>query len=531
VAEPIARRLIAPVILVAMSLGGPILLLSSSPHGIHATNDSFVYLGAASTLADGEGWTYPFGDPGSPVTLFPPLPSTVLAIPAALDLDALDWALWLNAVALGALLLVVGWIVLRATGGSWGAVAVAMALSALGVPTLFAYAHVWSEPLFYPLEVGALAAMAVSLETRDRRAIVASGILTSLALLTRYAAVSLLATGVLLVLAWPGREIGARLRTVALYAAVGLPLSVAWSVRNLLQTGTVAGRSEVIESLSGAELRQGGSRVASWFLREPLPGPLGLGLLLLVSLAAMAIAAGCTLFRPSWRPSRRPSRREPLRGVGRQRTRLHPAVAAFGLFAILHPLVVLGANVLSDRSPPLNHRILGPMFVAMVVAGVLLAHGCWKGWAGTPIRWLVPLAAALLLALAVIDSVRDVPRELGTYVKSRDEYQALAASLEGVVSEGTVLSNQANIAWFILDRPVLSLPLSCFGSSERPDPAYLDHLKDLAKALDRSPRTVIVMRRGRTCAPFTVAGLRRVLSLEPTAKAPGLLMLTGPSRV
>lgn len=520
-AEPITRRLIAPLILVAVSLGGPILLLSSSPHGVHATNDSFIYLGAASSLADGEGWTYPFGDPGSPVTLFPPLSSAALAIPSALDLDPLNWALWLNAVTLGALLFVVGWIVLRASGGSWGAAAVAMALSALGVPTLFAYAHVWSEPLFYPFEVGALAAMAVSLETRDRRAIVASGILTSLALLTRYAAVSVLATGVLLVLAWPGREIGARLRAVALYAAVGFPLSVAWSVRNLLQTGTVAGRSEVIESLSGAELRQGGSRVASWFLREPLPGPFGLGLLLLVSVAAMAIAAGWTLFRGSWRGVGR--------GVGPQRTRLHPAVAAFGLFAILHPLVVLGANVLSDRSPPLNHRILGPMFVAMVVAGVLLAHGCWKGWARTPIRWLVPLTAALLLALAVIDSVRYVPRELGTYVKSRDEYQAFSSSLEGVVSEGTVLSNQANVAWFILDRPVLSLPLSCLGSTERPDPAYLDHLKGLAKELDGSPRTVIAMRRGRTCDPFTVAGLRRVLSLEPTTKAPGLLVLTGPS--
>ena len=524
-AEPIARRLIAPLILVAMSLGGPILLLSSSPHGIHATNDSFIYLGAASSLAEGEGWTYPFGDPGSPVTLFPPLPSAVLAIPAALGLDPLEWALWLNAVTLGALLFVVGWIVLRASGGSWGAAAVAIALSALGLPTLFAYAHVWSEPLFSPFEVGALAAIAVNLETRDRRAIVVSGILTSLALLTRYAALSVLATGVLLVLAWPGRTIGARLRAVALYAAVGLPLSVAWSVRNLLQTGTVAGRSEVIESLSGAELRQGGSRVASWFLREPLPGPLWLGLLLLVSVAAMAIAAAWTLFRGS--SPRRPRRGS--RGAGWQGTRLHPAVAAFGLFAILHPLVVIGANVLSDRSPPLNHRILGPMYVAMVVAGVLLAHACWKGWAGSPIRWLVPLTAALLLALAVIDSVRYVPRELGTYVKSRDEYHALAASLEGVVGGGTVLSNQANIAWFILDRPVLSLPLSCLGSSERPDPGYVDHLKELAKDLRGSPRTVIVMRRGRTCDPFTVAGLRRVLSLEPTTKAPGLLVLTGPN--
>ena len=501
------------MILVALSLSGPILLLSASTHGIHATYDSFVYLGAASSLADGEGWTSPFGDPGSPVTLFPPLPSAVLAIPFALDLDPLGWTLWLNAIALTVLLLVVGWIVLRASRGSWGAVTVAVALTVLGLPTLFAYAHVWSEPLFFPVEVGALAALGISIETGDRRALVVSGIATSLALLTRYAGISVLATGILLVLVWPGREIGARLRAAALYAAVALPLSVAWSVRNLLLSGTVAGRSEVIERLSGPELRQGWSRVASWFLREPLPGPLWLGLLLLVAIAVMAAAAAWTL----------------TRGTDRTGTSLHSAMAAFGLFAILHPLVVLGANVLSDRSPPLNHRILGPIYVAIVVAGVLVAHGAWRGWAGARIRWLVPVTAALLLALAVIDSVRYIPRELGTFVKSRDEYLELAASLDGVVDRGVVLSNGANVAWYLLDRPVRSLPLSCLGSSDRPDPMYEDRLRALAEHLAETSRTVIVMRRARTCAPFTVAGLKRVLSLERVTSARGVLVLRGPS--
>ena len=58
------------------------------------------------------------------------------------DLDPLGWALRSNAIALAALLFVVGWIVLRASGGSWGATTVATALAVLGVPTLFAYAHV-----------------------------------------------------------------------------------------------------------------------------------------------------------------------------------------------------------------------------------------------------------------------------------------------------------------------------------------------------------------------------------------------------
>ena len=58
-------------------------MLTLSPHGVHTTSDSFTYLGAADRLASGEGWTYPFGDVGAPVTLFPPLYPAVLAHPGA----------------------------------------------------------------------------------------------------------------------------------------------------------------------------------------------------------------------------------------------------------------------------------------------------------------------------------------------------------------------------------------------------------------------------------------------------------------
>ncbi|MGH2679853.1 MAG: hypothetical protein ACRDG8_05130 [Actinomycetota bacterium] len=508
------RRLTSLLILTSLSCLGPILLLSSSPHGVHATNDSFVYLGAAATLAEGEGWTYPFGDPGTAVTLFPPLPSAILAIPAGLDLDPLAWTLWQNALAFGVLLLLVGWTVLRTSGGSWAATVVAMALTALGVPILFAETHVWSEPLFYLFEVAALAAIGLHLENRDRWTVVAFAVTTSLALLTRYAAVSLLVTGILLIVGWPRRGIAARLRTVALCLSVALPLSVAWSVRSLAQSGTITGRSEVVDDLSASDVGQGGLRIASWFLREPLTGPSWLGLLAIASIAAVAIAAAATTRGRGWATG----------------FRMHPAAAAFLLFALLHPLFVIGASLLTDRSPPLNHRTLGPMFVAIVVSSVLLGHRAWNGWAGKRFRWLIPLTAVLLLGLAVIDTTRYVPRELGAYAKSRDEYGAWASSLRGTVRAGDiVLSNGANIAWFLLDRPVQSLPLSCVGSSERPDPAYPDRLRVLGRDLGRLPRTVVVIRRARTCDPFTIRGIVRTLSVSPTVGATGILVLAGPT--
>src|SRR6266540_4223292 len=91
------RHPVALAGVVVLSIAASVAYLLLSPAGVHATNDSFTYLGAAHNLVDGKGWTYPFGDVGAPVTLFPPVYPVILALPERLGIDAFHWVTWQNA--------------------------------------------------------------------------------------------------------------------------------------------------------------------------------------------------------------------------------------------------------------------------------------------------------------------------------------------------------------------------------------------------------------------------------------------------
>ena len=214
-----------------LSLAGAVTMLTLSPHGVHTTSDSFTYLGAADRLASGEGWAYfPFGDRRCTGRghVCPPLYPAVLAIPVSLGVVASAWALWQNALLLAIFATAVGMTVSIATRGNAIAVAVAVVLSLLGMPTIVSYSRIWSETFFLPFAVGVLASvdrylvrgpMAVA---HPGRGTVELGDADALRGVSRY-----LPRGVLC-LRWRRIEAGAdRLRAIAIYAVVALPTSAA----------------------------------------------------------------------------------------------------------------------------------------------------------------------------------------------------------------------------------------------------------------------------------------------------------------
>ena len=217
---PGVRRRIPLIVIGLASLSGPILLLTMLDHGIHLSPDSYTYLGVASNLAHGKGWTYPFNTPGAPLTVFPPLYSSFLSAGNLLHVNALAWAQWQNAFLFGILELVAGLGVYRSTEGSVPAALIGMVLVLVGVPVILSYSAVLSETLFYSLELLALFLLASHIRTRRTRYLVLAAVATGLCMLTRYSGLSVLLSGCALVIVWPKRRILERVRLLATYAAL-----------------------------------------------------------------------------------------------------------------------------------------------------------------------------------------------------------------------------------------------------------------------------------------------------------------------
>ena len=389
------RRILVLACVAAVSVVGSILFITQSPHGVHASPDSFTYLSAAANLASGQGWTYAFGEVGAPITLFPPLYPLLLTLPELLGAETFDWVLWQNAFLLWALSFAVGVTVLEATGGSLIPALLAIILVQLGTPTTTAYAHIWSEPLFYPIVVIVLASLARYLATGRTRWLVIAAASTSAGMLTRYAGLSVFVAACILLLGWPGQSIWGRLRRTGLFVAIAIPLSGLWVMRNLATSGTLTGDNKLVHSLSGEEVVEGLRTIASWFV--PLPPEGGTPWFLL--LFTMSFVLLLALLLPSMlRPERLAS------------FRLPPVVAVCSVYAATHFAFIMAANAFSTRSPPFNDRILGSAFAPMVIALVVIGHAMWDAFPGRRVLHAVLLAVgSSLLALSVVAATDTMP--------------------------------------------------------------------------------------------------------------------------
>jgi len=501
---------------VASSLVGPILLLVLSHEGVHASNDSFTYLGAANSLAQGEGWTYPFGDVGSPVTLFPPLYALILAVPRLLDISWFDWVIWQNAALLFGFALAVGFTALDVTRSGAIPAVLASLLAQLGIPTVMAYAHIWSETLFYPLIVLVLASLAHHLATRRTGPLIVAAGLTSVALLTRYAGLSAFVASLLLLLVWPGRRPLYRARAMGLYGGISLPLSALWSLRNLAVSGTLTGDNQLVHELTWTDVAGGFQRIANWFIPDRPEGWAREVLIVLAFLSFLLVLVSLV-----WSAFRSPS-------IGL--IELPPVVTACLAFAAVHFTFIVAANAFSTRAPPFNHRLLGPAFGPLVIAVVGLGDALFRAASRRPvIRRAIKAAAAALLALSVLAATDSMPVIYGTRVGSEAEYEELAQTLDGPITPGAALfATRPNVAWFLLDRPVMSLPRSCRGGRVLPNPTFGSELDALARRLGDQPRQVVIFRRSKECAPFSIARLKATLRLDQVTPKGLVWVLAGP---
>jgi hypothetical protein len=503
--------------LAACSIAGPIVVLLLSHQGVHSTNDSFTYLGAGSSLADGKGWTYPFGQVGAPVTLFPPLYPLLLAVPKLLGIDPLHWTLWQNAALSFALSMVVGRSVFWSTNGNLLAAVAAVGLVLLGKPTSVYYAQVWSETLFLPLVILALWWMARYLRSRGTRELIICGAFSSLAMLTRYAGLPLFVTCLLILAAWPGRRVVARARSLAVYGGVALALNIAWSIRNLVESRTLTGNNHLVHHLSMSQVDSGFRVILTWFAPRPFPGWFGLQL---VTLVGGVVLGGLLIFR----------RR---RGeVASRVIRIPPFATVCLVFAILYFVFIMAANAFSTRAPPFTDRILGPIFIPLAISFVLVVDAVWQLSGGLPIVRCVATATALaLIAVVGVQAGSFMRVRFGSPVNSAVFLGDLSRALRGSdTGERLVLSNHSNFAWYTLGRPVENLPASCTG--ERPpssDPRYPSEMRALAQGLDGNPRLVLIFLKWNGCPPFSVSEVQADLDVvQRTVVARRVVLLQGP---
>lgn len=430
-----------PVPLGVLAAVGFALVLFHTRYGPEVTGDAVQYIAGARSLAQGEVYGMPVGD-GSirPIVGFPPLFSTVLAIPALLGPDPLELARWVNAAFFGVNVLLAGVICSRYSGS----LVVGSLLSAwlLASSTLLQiHAAAMSEGGFIFLTLLAILSLQRYLTDGRPTWMFGAGAAIGLAVLTRYAGLSLVPAAGLAVLVLGAGSLRRRLADVAIVSGIGLIPFAYWSWHNLAVAGSATSRPfEWL--LSRTRITLALDEVSLWVFPELIVRRLRILLLLGVVVLALALLGML------------------LRAVGRKDRSLI-AFPALVLLASGSYLATLGLTMaFLDATLRITVRYLSPLpfTLAPVVFG--LVH-YWVPAREHTLRRGLAIATTLLIALNTVRLTGFVadPGSVFGYTDAQRLGSGTIEAIEQLDDSVTIITNEREKVYILTGRVSYSTPI------------------------------------------------------------------------
>lgn len=468
--------------MVLIAVAGIALLWYTTPHGLALVNDSVNYIDGARNMLAGHGYSRILGNGDyAVVTNFPPFYSIVLAGFLLSGLDGITAAWWVSIIFFACNLVLVGWLGRKITGASLFGI-LASLFFLVNESFLNFHTFALSEPVFLFTFFLCLVFLIRYLEKPAWYWIVFSGLFASLAYLTRYIGISLFVTSIAaLVVFLPGLK--KKLKGVLLFLAGALPAVVAWTVRNILQTGSATNRQSMWHAIPNEAIQEGVLSFWSWLLPERynlIERFLGIWQVLLFILMAVFLLLIIFLSVQFWVSKNKP-------GLQTQILWIIALQAAAYLVLLVFTIAYLDASV------NFEDRILMPMYnmlLLLIIAGIY--------WLWIKKLWFFKAAAVVISLALMLSFVEDT---IDTVKLNRSQGQGFAneywtesqtmAELEKY-PDMVVYTNRPRAVNLFLDRGAYILPSKTNPSTGLP---WADYEKTVAairqRVLDRKALLVV----------------------------------------
>ncbi len=423
----------------------------TTPWGTGTGWDQAMYIGAARNVLAGNGLTIAWSlDVGKPLSHYPPLFPSVLALLGLSGLDPWDAARDLNAALRGTEVFVVALMAAWASGSRWSALIGAF-LMLTSVQMEFLHGSAWSEPLFLVLVLASLALTARYVAHDRKLALIGAAVCVACAILTRYAGMTLV-PAITLALVWWRKP-----RDLLGFVVVAcLPLGL-WVIHNVFSGGELVGdRSIAWHRLTPQQLGQALFTFADWVLPTRVSTRL-------VSADGRLYAGGAAVFvlvalAFSWSAWRQRhwliSHAAGSEGDALRRVML--------LFAATYFAGVVVSMALFDDLVQLDTRILAPIYVCAVILVSSVVPGLLeRTWRVARVHTPVTLSVAGIAgAFAVRFAALAVSvHSLGVAYSNTDWLaSATMARLRALPSNATIFSNAPDAVYMLSGRSTYEIP-------------------------------------------------------------------------
>jgi hypothetical protein len=328
--------------LIAAAAGFFVLTFYTRYSGIGISPDSIMYISGARNMNAHKGFTY-FGD--KPLVAFPLFFPIFLGILLFITgVDPVVMGPVLTGVLFAGLIFMAGFIMERFTFPSkWYKWFVLLAI-VLSPSLLEIYSMLWSETLFIVWTLVFIIAFRHYIKSHSITALLIVAVITALACVTRYAGVTLIGTGGMLLFFDPKLKLKNKIGHILLFGFIASSLLAANLIHNALITHTGTGpRYKSLTSLS-ENMHYFGTVMCDWFTLSPHQYNLAFAITLLLVLG-FVIAFMIHAFRKQGR-------------YGSYENIVIAFFIVYGLFMIISATI--------SRYERINNRLLSPLFIPFV---------------------------------------------------------------------------------------------------------------------------------------------------------------------
>jgi len=331
---------------IAACIGFFVIYLYTKYSGVGISPDSIMYASTATNIqAHGNLLTFN----KHPITFFPVFyPFFLGVIQFITRVDPIKAGAMIDASLFAAVVFTSGWIMEKFVAHSRIYKWLILAAIILSPGLLEIYTYLWSETLFI-LEVMLFKlAYWKYMQTHTLKWLLLVGAVTTIACITRYVGVTIVATGGLLLLLDTELPIKKKIGHILFYGTISISLLVANLVLNKLSTGLSTGTREPSITSFSENLHYFGTVICDWGALGNKPYPYAT----LIAAVILAALIAVLLFKAF---------------KGRMNSYENIVIA----FAIVYGLfIVIWASI--SRFERINSRLISPMFIPL-----LIACTCW----------------------------------------------------------------------------------------------------------------------------------------------------------
>ena len=337
---------------IAAVIGFIFIQVLTKHSGIGISPDTIVYLSTARNLLAGRGW---IDFSGSPLINFPLFYPTFLSTFSCITgKDILSTAPFLNSFLFAAVIYLSGTIIEHFINTAKWYKWIILSIITFS-PSLFeVYSMLWSETLFILLTIIFFISLRSYLKQPSYKNLLFVSVISAVAFVTRYAGITLLATGVLLMLLEFSIGRRKKLIHILLFGIIGISLISLNLIRNFFQTKTLAGSRLKGNTPFSQNLNYFGTVMCDWFsfLKDHYSFASVLGIIIL-------IISIVTFF---------------LHSINKQYSYSYEKILP-AFFTVYSLFIILSSTI--SRYETINNRLLSPAYIPFI-AGISYHLPYWQ---------------------------------------------------------------------------------------------------------------------------------------------------------